>query len=177
MLGLRSTCSGKRRDAVLEHRGGRDAYTKRSARGLGDEGNVDHVMECQVLRYAAEDVLSGRVHEGVGRRFAAAVNDVSNLNLTSRRVNQSKKGPFTAALNRLGKGATSVDLEALARAGRASWLVDEGAWTNIEHEIVESYDALERRLEEERATRAHAKALAKATEAVRETLDKMGLMS
>lgn len=162
----------------MAHRNGRDAYTRRSARGLlGDDGNVDHVLECQVLRYATEGVFGeSGAHQGVARSFSAAANDVSNLNLTSRRVNQSKKGPFTAALNRLEKGATKVDLESLARGGRASWLVDEGAWANVEREIVESYDALEERLEKERATRAHAKVLARATDAVRETLEKMGLV-
>lgn len=180
MSGIRETCTRKRREEVLVHREGRDAYTRSCARRLVSrgEGQVDHVLECQVLRHATREVLSGddRKNDGVVRRFSAAANDVSNLNLTSRRVNQSKKGPFTAALNRLEKGATKVDVEGLARKGRASWLVDEGAWANVEREIVESYDAMERRLEAERATRAHAKTLARATEAVRETLDKMGLL-
>lgn len=178
MSGIRETCTRKRREEVLAHREGRDAYTRSCARGLlsRGEGQVDHVLECQVLRHATRGVLDDAKNDGVVRRFSAAANDVSNLNLTSRRVNQSKKGPFTAALNRLEKGATKVDLEGLARKGRAGWLVDEGAWANVEREIVESYDAMERRLEAERATRAHAKTLARATEAVRETLDKMGLL-
>ena len=179
MSGIRETCTKKRREEVLEHRDGRDAYTRSCAKRLVSrgEGQVDHVLECQVLRHATRDVLGDdRKTDGVARRFSAAANDVTNLNLTSRRVNQSKKGPFTAALNRLEKGATRVDLEELARRGRASWLVDEGAWANVEREIVESYDAMEKRLEAERATRAHAKTLSNATEAVRETLERMGLL-
>jgi hypothetical protein len=169
----REPLSSKKRASVLDHRDGRDAYTLRDARSLGADGNVDHVLEVQLLNFAAGDVLTG--HEGLRRCFSSAVNDVTNLNVTSRRVNQSKKGPFTAALNRLQRGE-KADIEALARKGRASWLIDEGVWENIQTEIVESYEAIERRLENERMTRAHAKELKRATEAVRDVLEKMSLM-
>lgn len=170
---FREPLTSKKRASVLEHRDGRDAYTLRDARSLGSRGNVDHVLEVQLVDFAAGSVLAG--HGNLERCFSAAVNDVSNLNVTSTRVNQSKKGPFTAALNRLRRGERT-DLETLARKGRASWLVDEGVWKNIETEIVESFDAVEKRLENERMTRAHAKALGEATDAVRDALEKIGLL-
>lgn len=165
---FRDTSTSKKKNLVLEHRDGRDAYTKRDARDLGEYGNVDHVLELQLIEFAAGEIIGSQPR--LKRCFSDAVNAVPCLNLTTRRVNQSKKGPFTAALNRLRKGE-KTDLEALARSGRGKWLVDEGVWENIEKEIVLSYENIEKTLEEQTVTRQYSKALQKATEAIRQTLE------
>ena len=84
----------QKRQEVLQFRDECDAYT-----GSTTCENVDHVIEMQIIHYAATHIIDK--HAGLAKCFAEVVNDVDNLNVTSRRINQSKKGPFTAALNRL----------------------------------------------------------------------------
>ena len=158
----------QKRDQVLVFREERDAYT-----GTTTCENVDHVIELQIIHHAASKIIDK--HPGLSACFAKVVNDMDNLNVTSRRINQSKKGPFTAAINRLRK-EENADCDELARKGRAKWLVDAGIWQNIERETVTSYEAIERKLEEQRMTRAHAKALEEATECIRETLEKINIL-
>jgi hypothetical protein len=81
-----------KRQEVLQFREECDAYT-----GSTTCENVDHVIEMQIIHYAATHIIDK--HAGLAKCFAKVVNDVDNLNVTSRRINQSKKGPFTAALN------------------------------------------------------------------------------
>jgi hypothetical protein len=134
---------------------------------------VDHVIELQSNHHAASKIIDKR--PGLSACFAKVVNDMDNLNVTSRRINQSKKGPFTAAINRLRK-KENADCDELARKGRAKWLVDAGIWQNIERETVTSYEAIERKLEEQRMTCAHARSLEEATECIRETLEKINIL-
>jgi hypothetical protein len=96
--------------------------------------------------------------------------------VTSRAINQAKKGPFTAALNRLRKRDGSlreVSVEQLARSGRAKWLVDSGVWCNIEKEIVESYDQVEKTLSNQRLTRAQTKIIEESADQIHELLVKI----
>jgi hypothetical protein len=155
-----------KRQEVLRFREECDAYT-----GSTTCENVDHVIEMQIIHYAATDIIDK--HPGLANCFAKVVNDVDNLNVTSRRINQSEKSPFTAALNRLRKHEIA-DCEELARKGRGKWLVEEGIWHNIEKETVTSYEALETILEAQLMTRAHAKALSEATDSIRDTLQNIG---
>ena len=126
-----------KREQVLRFREECDAYT-----GSTTCENVDHVIEMQISHYAATHIIDK--HAGLAKCFAEVVNDVDNLNVTSRRINQSKKGPFTAALNRLRK-----------------------------HEKADC-EELGTKLEEQRMTRAHAKALSEATDSIRDTLQNIG---
>jgi hypothetical protein len=83
-----------------------------------------------------------------------ALNNVHNLNVTTARVNQAKRGPFTAAMNRVraaearGGSMRLVSLEQLARQGKARWLVDDGTWASIEREVVCSYEACQTAVDE-----------------------------
>ena len=166
------------RDDVWRARGGRDAYTKEPrTRILEDDQNVDHVLEVQKVEFAALDLLHTN-HELLNR-FRDTVNAPPNLNVTARRVNQAKRGPFTAALNRLRKydgGLREVSVEQLARSGRARWLVDEGVWANIEHQAVVSYDDMVLKMGEARLTRAQTVVMDDVMDNLHRTLEKIHIM-
>jgi len=85
----------------------------------------------------------------VAEQLRDALNDLANLNVTTRTINVWKRGPFTAALRRLNTDSLrDVTLEQLARQGRAAPLVDDGTWARIERAIVNSYDATNEALNE-----------------------------
>ncbi|MBE35388.1 MAG: hypothetical protein CMI16_07520 [Opitutaceae bacterium] len=142
-------------EAVWSARAETDAYT-RLARKSTVKPQVDHVLECQ-LAEASLATAFGASRARFGSMASSQVvellrenyNDTFNLNVTSCKVNQSKKGPIVAALNRLQDGRLrAVPLEQLARQGKARWLVDEGVWRRIENEMVASYDRLSQRLDD-----------------------------
>lgn len=83
-----------------------------------------------------------------------AVNHVDNLNVTTKAINQAKRGPFSAAVGRLTSDKLRVlPLEQLARQGRATALVDDGTWANIEGAVVLAYDVSECKLKDTPALR------------------------
>ena len=166
---FRRNVSQKKR-AVLEFRDDADAYTRQKAQ----PENVDHVLELQLIQWATEDILAQ--NEALSKNMADAVNDVFNLNVTSKTINQSKRGPFTAALNRVKKGQRP-NVDDLARGGRARWLVDNGCWDRIKQETVLSYDKLEETLSSKVMTRAHSKKLEQATDAIRDLMDNIHLIN
>jgi hypothetical protein len=152
-------------DAVWTSREGRDAYT-RSVRAdvVVATPQVDHVLEVQFAEHALVHAMREAGVGAGGVSMAAAqsaqtlrraLNTVHNLNVTTARVNQAKRGPFTAAMNRVraaearGGSLRLVTLEQLARQGKARWLVDDGTWAAIEREVVCSYDAFYTAVEEE----------------------------
>ena len=148
-LALREAVTAKA-DAVWTMHRDIDAYTGAS-REATIAPNVDHTIEVQLVELALVRTYKQCAGSGVISMAAAqaaevlrrAFNDVDNLNVTSGKVNQSKRGPFTAAINRLqsDRGLRMVPLEQLARQGAAKWLVDDGSWARIERSIVASYDA------------------------------------
>jgi len=150
LLVLRESVTAKA-DAVWEHRGGVDVYSG-ATRDDTINPQVDHQLEVQLGELALVRAYTeqGGGGGGGGVSMAAAqaakvlrvaLNGVSNLNVTSARHNQSKRGPMSAALNRLQNDRLrTVDIEQLARQGKAKWLVDNGDWARIERAVVESYD-------------------------------------
>lgn len=170
----RNVSSKKNVDTVLEFRNGEDAYTQKLLKKGNKTGaepllNVDHVVELQLIDYATAPIVQKNV--ALEKNLAQVVNAVVNLNVTSKMINQSKKGPFTACLNRVKKGVY-VDCDELARNGRARWLVENGTWDKIKTETVLSFDAMHDSLSEKVLTRAHAKTLDEATDALRNLLEK-----
>ena len=147
-LALRSSVS-KRASAVWEYREGSDLYTG-CCRANTIAPQVDHVMEIQLVEVAlAKACRSGcaaAIHadcEQAAAQLRPNVNSCRNLNVTSKLVNQKKRGPFTAALNRMRDDRLrTVVVADLARRGAARCLVDDGTWANIETSIVSAYDAL-----------------------------------
>lgn len=159
-----------RADEVWVMRNDTDVYTGASRDvTLAAKCEVDHLLEVQLVEYvfacaayrAAPATPIGAGRSGAVTRsmsktaspsfgvlqceelFRESINATSNLNCTSSRVNQAKRGPFTSALNRLRSNRLrDVTLEQLARQGRARWLVDNGTWAKIETEVVKSYDVL-----------------------------------
>jgi len=167
------------RDDVWRARGERDAYTEEPrARILEVEQNVDHVLEVQIVEHA---VFHGAqpLNRELLDRLRNTVNAPANLNVTTRKVNQAKRGPFTAALNRLRTfdgGLREVSVEQLARSGRARWLVDTGVWANIERQAVLSYDDMTRKMGEARLTRAQTVVLEEAVDNLHRTLEKIQIL-
>ena len=153
-------------EAVWVARDGCDAYTKRErTEVVAVTPQVDHVIEVSVAEYA---LVCAMCEAGVGagaismaaaqsaQTLRGALNDIANLNVTTARINQAKRGPFTAAMNRLrmvdmrGGSLRLVTLEQLARQGKARWLVDDGTWAAIESEVACSYDAFHAAVQEGR---------------------------
>jgi hypothetical protein len=154
-LSLREKVTCKR-DAVWAARCDRDAYTLRP-RSETEFPQVDHAVEVQLVEIAlaAAAVSPSSDAAEAAAALRDALNSVENLNVTSRRVNQAKRGPFTAVANRARDGRLrAVSAEQLARQGAAKWLVDEGHWARVEKEVVLSWDALQSRLGEGSAPRA-----------------------
>ena len=148
-LVLRKSVTAKA-DAVWGHRGGVDVYSG-ATREDTINPQVDHQLEIQLAEIALVRTYSeqGRGAQGVSMAAAqaagalrAVLNGLDNLNVTSARHNQAKKGPISAAINRLQseKGLRAVTVEQLARQGKAKWLVDNGDWARIERAVVASYD-------------------------------------
>ena len=159
------------KETVLSYRDNQDAYTRK----VSAAENIDHVVELQLVNFAAGAIVEKNA--ALQKNLARVVNAVCNLNVTSQKINQSKKGPFTASLNRLKKGVEHIDCDELARKGRARWLVEDGTWDKIKEETVLSFDAMSDSLADRVLTRAHAKTLDEATEAVRDVLEKIKVYS
>lgn len=159
------------REDVWRSRDERDAYTLSSS--FASSVDVDHVLEIQLASYARLDDPSVLP---ITREF---FNGSDNLNVTSKRVNQSKKGPFTSAINRLRKRDGSLrdfSAEKFARAGRARWLVDEGIWDRIETEIVASYDGVSEKITNSRLTRAQAKKVQEGMDELHDALSRIKIL-
>lgn len=165
---LRRTVSGKS-DDVWRHRGNVDIYTQATRSSVCKQHpEVDHVLEVAFMQDAQEQacVFQGaRVWDGfaamhMGELLQDVVNGIENLNVTSRMVNQKKKGPFMSVRNRMrkpgGRELRSISLEQFARTGAAKSLVDDGTWARIETSIVQTWDELKPRLEDVEDERAHA---------------------
>lgn len=136
-----------------EYRENKDAYTN-SAREVVSERTpqIDHVVEVALVDklFARACATHGApVWTGTqsdvytvaltGNEITQRLNGVNNLNVTSREVNQKKKGPFASFCNRMrleeqygSSRLRSMSLEDLARSGRAKTLVDDGTWARIE---------------------------------------------
>lgn len=136
--------------AVWQYRNNIDIYTERS-RADTMKPECDHSLECQLVEMALVRAFSD--HKCVSNSMAtiqatnmlrAVVNDHANLNVTSAKVNQGKKGPFTAALNRVcDDRLRTVHIDQLVRQGRGGWMIDGGTWAKIEKSVVQSYDQMD----------------------------------
>lgn len=170
-LGLRSDVSRKSA-SVWEYRNV-DVYTGRH-RGETPFPQVDHCLEVQIGETAlvrAYESVSGRTGSmatvQAHSMLRDVLNDVPNLNVTTRAINCAKRGPFTAALNRLRSDSLrDVTLEQLARQGKARTLVDDGTWARIETAIVNAYDSTSEQLND-------APALLSASELTARTMDEL----
>lgn len=148
-LSLRESVTAKA-DAVWRHRGERDLYTG-SERATTLRPQVDHVLEVQlgemalVRAFTAErGAMASMATAHATELLRGAINDVRNLNVTSAKINQAKRGPFTAALNRLRSDTLrSVSIEQLVRQGRGVWMLHDGTWARVGSAVVASYDAMD----------------------------------
>lgn len=154
-LALRGSLRGME-EVTWKSRQGVDVYTL-NARSVVQtlHPQIDHVLEVQLVEHAlVATVGAWRVPapNSASTLSAAtlrhALNSVANLNVTSRKVNQAKRGPFFAAMNQLRSqkthGIRQNSLEELARRSRANggWIIQDGTWARIEASVVQSYDAI-----------------------------------
>ena len=140
---------------VWQHRSGVDIYSG-ATRASTEKPQVDHCLEVQLAEVALVRAFSDDRRSSAASMATAqateiirdALNGLGNLNVTSAKINQGKRGPFTAALNRLqGDKLRSVTIEQLCRQGRGKWMVDDGTWARIESAVVASYDAASTKVE------------------------------
>ena len=161
-----------------------DAYTAERKRDVV-KPQSDHVLEVQLVEHAFVETLlqptvrtyTAREQDVAAGKLRTHFNDLANLNVTSSRVNQSKRGPHTAALNRLrsAHGLRGLQLHQLARQGAASWLVDAGVWTTIERQMAESYDTIAAAIEDEDDHHRNNGLVASTQETLHETLGRLGI--
>lgn len=161
------------REEVWSARQDVDAYTGLVRKNTATE-NVDHVLEVQLVEHVVLGTLSSS--KELTERMREVVNSTKNLNVTSQKINQSKKGPFTAAINRLNKRdgtLREISVEQLARSGRAKWLVDDGSWARIETEVVRCYESMQIEMQQKRLTRAQRKIMDEVQDELHMTLSKI----
>ena len=188
-LGLRKAVRHKTED-VWTVRNNIDAYTEKVRSVVVEETpSVDHICEVQLAEHSLVRALhtsgvSGASLTALGTAtiLRDAMNGVFNLNVTTMRVNQAKRGPFTAAMNRLRavdeRGSLRViSIEELARRGKGKWLVDDGLWANIECEIVKSFDVMQTTVDSSTSGLRSSHALgAAAVEELGAMLSQLGVM-
>lgn len=161
-LGIRRAVTHKL-DEVWDHRGGKDVYTMQG-RAVVKQPQIDHCLEVQLVEFALAETCVELYGGGTGIKngltttsewMAHHVNAATtNLNVTSKTINQKKRGPFTALLNRLesnrlyGRELRAIQLEQLARQGKARELVDDGTWARIHTEVVCAYDQIQKKAQE-----------------------------
>jgi hypothetical protein len=161
--------------AVWAHRQDTDLYSG-TRKQATQKPQVDHILECQLTEMAlARTFQSGRQTRLKSMATAQAtewlrdvVNGLGNLNVTSAKINQAKRGPFTAALNRLQSGQLrTVSIEQMARQGRGRWMLEDGTWPRIETAIVASFDELQS---------CEVKALPAAQEVITESIEELHIL-
>eukprot|EP00762_Andalucia_godoyi_P005014 ANDGO_01404.mRNA.1 hypothetical protein len=164
---LSSSCYVRRdvshlRDAVFGLRNDIDMYT-RDHRSCVVLPEVDHIWECQLADFAV-NVVSQHEQKPVVRdmslaaeNLAAILNDVCNLNVTHKKWNEAKKGPFTAFLNRYhgnsGSRLRSVSLQQMINMSKSqqrrltedSW---DSFWSNVAVTMSASHDVISSRIED-----------------------------
>ena len=137
---------GIKKDRVWRHRGGVDLYTERKKRSVeNDDPQVDHVWECQLLDHANERTWYNDTERFTRSRtknahdeLKALMNSHHNLNVTTRKVNLTKKDPITAWLKDRGEGK---ELDDYWR--KYPYLRDNDKyWANITRAIVNTYNDL-----------------------------------
>jgi hypothetical protein len=177
-LALRESVTSKA-DNVWKYRNDVDVYCG-ARRSDTDRPQVDHCLEVQLAELALVRAFgSGRNTRAQSMATAqateivrGALNGVKNLNVTSTKINQAKRGPFTAAINRLESDKFRiVSIEQLARQGRGKWMVDDGTWSRIERAVIASYEAARSDLVDGKTD-----ALPAATELIEASMDELSGM-
>lgn len=151
---------------VWEHRGNRDLYTgiERTVYDRkGHEMQVDHVLEIQLLNYAWEEGVARNpalppacnLRSSKSRAITAQqANDIGNLNVTMREINNKKRGPFTRWINKYksnggAESTAALPLDDMIRASaevdstpQMHAMIDTGIWDRIKRSVVTTYDGL-----------------------------------
>lgn len=148
LFSFREEVSSKR-DAVWEFRGQTDVYT-----GLTREimvrhnipQEVDHVIEIQMFQAAGASMQGSVWTRATTRAVRAIANDLSNLNVTSRAINQKKNGPTGVWLKTDQERSLADSVWAGTPAGRELSL--HGTWGRIQVQGAASFEAMLKQAEE-----------------------------
>ena len=138
---LRESVSGLT-NITWSYRGDVDAYTKRSREDLeGVSMENDHVWEIQILEAVQRFLPPAYNTRAVADNLKVIANNVSNLNVTTHKINQAKKGPFTIWRNRYTRRRPITLDKAIgltsSRYGKTT-MKKEGIWSNIKKEVVKT---------------------------------------
>lgn len=160
-------------DSVWSLRGEKDVYTSTKRRIYETKRvttQVDHVLEIQLLNFAWEEgvannpqlpvKLTRALRSNKARELSEdRANNVDNLNVTLRYINQQKKGPFTRFLNAHRKVVDNGATQRLALDEHISgWrkankhqpkLVTGNEWGNIKRTVVRAFDDMVDKKEED----------------------------
>ena len=179
--GLRDNVS-KLTDKIWTYRDNVDAYTKISRQKYSDSVAAamenDHVWEIQVLEAAQSSLGPAYNTRAVTSNLKIIANNVCNLNVTTKELNQAKKGPFTLWCRNYGTPAVPISLDdAIDRTsshyGRK--MKDLGYWDNVKKEVVKTNDKMTGYLDDPaQIIRGYTPSqnMAKAAETFQEELDR-----
>ena len=144
----------KQQDDVWSLRNDIDLYTLQSRSSITKQiPEIDHMLEIMLFERAferARHINGANCANGFAVAHATELlrdqcNMLANLNVTTRRINQKKKGPIGSAMRRQERALGAHDLriiplEQYARSGAARELVDSGVWKRIERSIQSQLD-------------------------------------
>ena len=170
-------------DVTWAYRDHIDIYTKKR-RTETENAQNDHVLELQLAEMAFTRAFSkerGNAHSMATIQTTAllrsVLNGTDNLNVTSRKINQAKKGPFSAGINRLQKNDfRTIHIQQLVRQGRGKWMIDDGTWANIETSVVKSYDEISCKLYDVDAIHAASRLVDATMDELNQLVCSLGLM-
>jgi hypothetical protein len=146
---------------IWTYRDDKDAYSNFDRVTICNEyPERDHVFEIQLMDAAYTQysfVSSAAITRQETLRIQGLANCLENTNVTTRKINRSKKGPFTSAKNTLisndfqSMGCPGVDhyfytKSGKRRAGKYTGMTVHN-WERVKKEVVVSFEAIERQIE------------------------------
>ena len=145
----------RRKEDTWKHRKGTDMYTGKIEAKTHHQ-QVDHVLEIQIFKCAfsssVKEIKKAADRACVEGKIRNYANNVFNLNVTTREINQAKKGPIMSFINRwtADHDFRHLDLDDLAK--RSSSLVmkemwDDGRWARVKRAMVRTYEHIDTKLQ------------------------------
>ena len=142
-----------KKEEVWKHRNDKDVYTLRVREDVEkNTPEVDHIIEIQIhksllARVEKKGTVAVRTRAGIDA-YAEIINSTPCLNVTTKKINQAKKGPFTSFLNRYD-GSKSLRGKSVDDLLKNREMRDSGTWDRIKKSVVTTwYDHTEKELKE-----------------------------
>ncbi len=148
-INLRRNVSEKS-DSTWKHRKNEDVYTHATRSTYESQKKVtevDHVIEIQILNSTLSRLPVSHRTRLVTDHLKNAANGLTNLNVTTHDINQTKRGPFTAWKNRY-YGTTTRDLRTrplqefirISTGASNDSMKKNKQWDNITKQMVLTYE-------------------------------------